>query len=149
MNFFKLQKQLSNRTDRKQTLIRDVFLSDMKGIIDLYQEDKDTDNLIFRGDFGIPICVVEMNRRIAASLSLVESRGELTCVIRILKEFEDTGIEQLLAETVSIKTGSKVILAHNRLIFQSTGKNISTMYGFDDLHTFNRALSRLIKWLNY
>src|SRR5690606_3600291 len=110
MNFFKLQKQLSNPADREQILIRDVYLSDMKGIIDIYQENKNTGALIFGDDFGIPVRIVEVSRRIAAVLSLLtpqspfqETLGEIKGIIRILKEFEDAGIEQLLVDDISKK----------------------------------------------
>ena len=132
----------------------------MKGIIDIYQENKNTGALIFGDDFGIPVRIVEVSRQIAAVLSLLspqspfqetlgEINEEIKGIIRILKEFEDAGIEQLLVDDISKKAGSKAILINNMLIFQSPKhESIGAAYGFTDLPAFHRALSRLISWLN-
>lgn len=149
MNFLKLQNQVSNQIERNQPLIRYVYLDDMKEISDIYLNSKNTGDRIFDEDFGIPVRLVEIEQRIAAVLSLVVCNEEIRGIIRLQKEFRDTGIEYLLVDEVSRKTPSEAILINNMLICRISGhEDMGTIFGFNELPVFHRSLSRLTKWLN-
>ena len=150
MNLFKSPQQIFDPIDKKQVLVRDVFLSDLKEIVEIYRKNKRNSDLRIEDDFGIPVRIVEINRRIVASLSLVPTDDEVRGVIRSLEEFEDSDPERLLVEDFRKKTASEAIVVNN-VIFPTSSeyRNIPAVYGFAGLPAFRFALSRLIRWLNF
>lgn len=125
---------------QKQTgiKIREVYLSDLKSVLDLYQKDlplngKDHETEKLTADFGLPIGVAEQNTKvIACALANINPSGEVAIHIHTEQGVEPTGVSDNL-QHFSLARFKSVWGDHTKVNTMPNVKN---------------AIDRLVNWLN-
>nr|WP_121272552.1 hypothetical protein [Pedobacter schmidteae] len=125
---------------QKQTgiKIREVYLSDLKSVLGLYQKDlplngKDRETEKLTADFGLPIGVAEQNKKvIACALANINPSGEVAIHIYTEQGVEPAGVFNNL-QHFSLTRFNSVWGDQTKVNTRPNVKN---------------AIDRLVNWLN-
>jgi hypothetical protein len=126
--------------DQKDLNFRDVYLSDLSPIISLYRKTAVQHPHIAAADkldvhFGLPLNVVEQNKKIVAySFVSISETEQAEVRWRIDQEFKETSLETQLSDFAAKRYQAK---AENQ-----TGKDLS------DPQSIRNSINRLVDWLN-
>ncbi len=125
--------------------LRSVEVNDLKTITAIYRATQtkaaqSVDTTVISEDFGIPVCVVEVDKNIAGYLSLHTTgtaQPSVNTLAHLCDAYTRNGMEETVKQMIEAET-----------IPHTDAAAICRAYGFENVSELRASTQKLVRWLN-